>query len=57
MFPAFASLYGWIAFYPAVVECFVDGEAVLPQAGGYYGGWVTSSIVGPVKGEPGTNGL
>jgi hypothetical protein len=27
---------------------------VQPQPGNFYGGWVTSSVVGPFKGEPGT---
>jgi uncharacterized protein (DUF427 family) len=26
------------------------------QAGDFYGGWITSDIVGPFKGEPGTEG-
>ena len=34
--------------------CFVDGEQVIAQAGDFYGGWRTSDIVGPFKGEPGT---
>ena len=42
------------AFYPARVECFVDGERVEPQPGRFYGGWITSDVVGPFKGEPGT---
>jgi hypothetical protein len=29
---------------------------VLPQAGGFYGGWITSNVSGPFKGGPGTNG-
>ena len=33
-----------------------DGEPVRPQAGGFYGGWVTNDLVGPFKGEPGTLG-
>jgi hypothetical protein len=37
-------------------ECTVDGEVVRAQAGGFYGGWITSEIEGPFKGEPGTNG-
>lgn len=41
-------------FYPSRVECLVDGERVLAQPGEFYGGWVTSRIVGPFKGEPGT---
>jgi hypothetical protein len=32
----------------------VDGEEVAAQAGGFYGGWVTSEIVGPFKGDPET---
>jgi hypothetical protein len=28
----------------------------MPQPGRFYGGWVTSRIVGPFKGEPGTTG-
>ena len=34
----------------------VNGEVVTPQPGGFYGGWVTGSVVGPFKGEPGTMG-
>ncbi len=52
--PAFAAIRGWLSFYPARVACHVDGERVRPQPGGFYGGWLTSEIVGPVKGEPGT---
>ena len=44
-------------FYAGPLDgCFVDGEKVLPQPGGFYGGWITSDIVGPFKGEPGTWG-
>jgi uncharacterized protein (DUF427 family) len=52
--PAFEAIAGYFSFYPALVECFVDGERVRPQPGEFYGGWVTSEIVGPFKGEPGT---
>jgi len=46
-----------LSFYPGRVDaCFVDEEQVVPQAGGFYGGWITSDIVGPFKGEPGTMG-
>ena len=54
--PAFAALAGWLCFYPGRVRCTVDGEQVRPQAGGFYGGWITDDIVGPFKGEPGTGG-
>jgi uncharacterized protein (DUF427 family) len=52
--PAFAAIAGWLSFYPARLHCEVDGERVRPQPGGFYGGWLTDEIVGPVKGEPGT---
>jgi uncharacterized protein (DUF427 family) len=52
---AFAALAGHLAFYPARVdEAYLDEERVRAQAGGFYGGWVTDEIVGPFKGEPGT---
>ena len=50
----FDRIKDYIAFYPRRVECYVDGERVRPQAGGFYGGWITSDVVGPFKGEPGT---
>ena len=51
---SFAALRGCVSFYPGRIECYVDGERVRPQPGGFYGGWITSDIVGPFKGEPGT---
>ena len=54
--PGFSTIVGCMAFYPAIVECYVDEERVRPQPGGFYGGWVTSEIVGPFKGAPGTSG-
>ena len=55
-FGEFAGIAGWYAFYPGKVDCLVDGQQVRPQAGGFYGGWVTDEIIGPYKGEPGTGG-
>jgi uncharacterized protein (DUF427 family) len=53
--PGFEDLAGAVAVMPGLVErCLVDGEVVQPQPGNFYGGWVTSSVVGPFKGEPGT---
>ncbi|GIK41382.1 MAG: hypothetical protein BroJett011_52150 [Chloroflexota bacterium] len=53
--PGFESIRGYVAFYPHLMDaCFVEGERVRSQAGGFYGGWITSDIVGPFKGEPGT---
>ena len=46
-----------VAFYPSRVDrCVVDGETVEAQASGYYGGWVTRSLIGPFKGPPGSEG-
>lgn len=51
----YASLAGWIGFYPARVDaCFVGEEKVTPQTGGIYAGWITKAIKGPIKGAPGT---
>ncbi len=45
------------AFYPSRVDaCFVGEERVHPQAGDFYGGWITANVVGPFKGGPGTSG-
>ena len=33
---------------------FLDAERVRPQPGIFYGGWVTDTLAGPFKGEPGT---
>lgn len=51
------ALASCIAFYPSRMDaCYVDGERVQPQPGDFYGGWITSDIVGPFKGGPGTTG-
>jgi len=55
--PGFEALRGHIAFYAGRVdEAWVGDERATPQPGGFYGGWVTSRIVGPIKGEPGSMG-
>ena len=43
-----------VAFYAGALDCFVEGAAVRPQPGGFYGGWITPELVGPFKGEPGS---
>lgn len=54
---AFVAITDAIAVSPLLVDrCTVDGEVVLAQPGGFYGGWITSRVVGPFKGEPGTLG-
>lgn len=55
--PGFLDLAHAVAVMPAAMErCTVDGEVVVPQPGGFYGGWITSKVSGPFKGEPGTWG-
>lgn len=53
----FAAIKDHLAFYASRVDgCFVGEEAVQAQEGDFYGGWVTSRVVGPFKGGPGTWG-
>ena len=53
--PPFEAIRDYVAFYPALMdECTVAGEVVSSQPDGFYGGWVTSDIVGPMKGMPGS---
>ncbi|MBF6594355.1 MAG: DUF427 domain-containing protein [Thermaceae bacterium] len=52
----FQALAGYLAFYLDPLEGFVDGEKAHPQAGGFYGGWITRDLVGPYKGGGGTKG-
>ena len=53
----FAAIADHFAFYAGRLDaCFVDNEQVQPQPGGFYGGWITSDVVGPFKGAPGTAG-
>lgn len=55
--PAFVAIKDYVAFYPQLMDaCTVDGELVMPQPGEFYGGWITSDVVGPFKGEPGSWG-
>ena len=54
---AFVALKDHVAFYAAPFDrCSVDGEKVTPQPGAFYGGWITSDIVGPFKGMKGSMG-
>ncbi|MEM1214528.1 MAG: DUF427 domain-containing protein [Bacteroidota bacterium] len=55
--PGFAPIEGYLAFYAGRVDaCFVNEEEAEPQPGEFYGGWITSKVVGPFKGEPGSWG-
>lgn len=54
---SYECLANYIAFYPGRVDaCYVDDERVSPQPGSFYGGWITSDVVGPFKGGPGSRG-
>jgi len=52
----FLPITGHLAFSPSRLECEVDGERATPQEGGFYEGWITSDVVGPFKGIPGSWG-
>jgi len=52
----FGPLAGHLAFYLDPLEGWVGEERARPQPGRFYGGWVTSRVAGPFKGEPGTEG-
>ena len=53
----YEALANHVAFYPGKMDaCFVDDEQVQAQEGDFYGGWITSEIVGPFKGGAGTFG-
>ena len=53
----FSQIASYVAFYPNRVDaCFVNQERVESQVGDFYGGWITSKIVGPFKGGAGTFG-
>lgn len=54
--PDFEAIRDHVSFYPSLVGCLVDGVRVSPQPGRFYGGWVTPELVGPFKGEPGSEG-
>ncbi len=54
---AFGPIKDYLAFYAARVDaCYVDDELVTPQPGNFYGGWITSDVVGPFKGGEGSWG-
>jgi uncharacterized protein (DUF427 family) len=53
----FEALADRVALYPGRMDLVtVNGEQVLPQPGDFYGGWITSRVVGPFKGAPGSLG-
>jgi uncharacterized protein (DUF427 family) len=53
--PGFEAIRDHVAFYASRVdEAWVGSEQARPQPGLFYGGWVTDAIVGPIKGELGS---
>lgn len=53
----YTEIKDYLAFYASRVDaCYVNEELVQTQEGDFYGGWITSNIVGPFKGGPGTWG-
>ncbi len=63
--PGFEPIAGFVSFYAGAMErggegdrdgCFVDGERVVPQPGGFYSGWITREVSGPFKGIAGSWG-
>lgn len=55
--PDYREIKDHLCFYAARVDgAWVDDERVVPQPSDFYGGWITSDIVGPFKGGPGTWG-
>jgi uncharacterized protein (DUF427 family) len=55
--PGYEAILDHVAVMPGRMDqCTVDGEVVVPQPGGFYGGWITPRVVGPFKGGPGTTG-
>ena len=55
--PGYEAIRDHLAFYAwAVDEAWVGDELATPQPGHFYGGWITSRIVGPFKGAPGSSG-
>lgn len=52
----FSAIGGHVAFFASLMDsCFVGDQQVTPQPGKFYGGWITSQIIGPFKGEPGSD--
>ena len=52
----FEAITDHIAFYAQALDCTLDGEPVMANEGTFYGGWITSKVVGPFKGGAGSRG-
>jgi uncharacterized protein (DUF427 family) len=54
-FAGYEVIRGHLAFFAQKMDaCYVGAERARPQPGGFYGGWITPDVVGPFKGEPGS---
>ncbi len=54
--PDFEKIKDYLCFYPSKLDCFVNDIKVKSQSGRFYGGWITPEIIGPFKGDSGTEG-
>ena len=52
----FKEIRDYFAFHADLLDCYVNGERVEPQPGGFYGGWITDDLAGPFKGIHGSSG-
>jgi uncharacterized protein (DUF427 family) len=53
--PGFEAIAGHLAFYAQkATHCYVGDERVEANEGSFYGGWITSRVVGPFKGGAGS---
>ena len=53
--PGYEALRDHIAFYPGRVDAaWIGEERVQAQSSDFYGGWITTDLVGPFKGPSGT---
>ena len=53
----YEALRDHVAFYPGRVDAaWIGDERVQAQESDFYGGWITSDLIGPFKGPPGTRG-
>ena len=53
----YKKIKNFVAFYAEPMDaCYVGSEKVMPQSGNFYGGWITSNLIGPFKGIPGSMG-
>lgn len=53
----YRAMAGWPVFYASRVDAvFIGDTQASAQPGGYYAGWVTPRLKGPIKGEPGSEG-